>query len=576
MVNNEIYQEFCLDLVDEYLSELSGNGKNDDYIIGQRPTEKIAIGILDSGFNENDIEDSKRFTQMRMIKVQFYINSLPNGSLKLKLKGNLFYNVIPTYEEAKSFVDKQNDEIRKQDLTGISAEENELFLSYDIVSKFKRIQIDEIVNNIIVSKDNLLKTNEVDFSDELNKKLYDGIDLSDAVFFNSKKISRDSLISKEKYEQYIKQNMGTTDAQIFSGNIRWQFEGKAFLEKTKDPNKNVVTSITIAIDIIKINKYCIPLYNCGLEIEAQDGLEYESIVLDNFEKSYKVDPKVKTKGEWLSAECVGNKIITNNVPKYIEKKLLTNNALKDNTDFKNLQNNPIYNLNVILKKMTDYYEMISFINSENNEYKKDVDKFKFELNRFKRGIEILDDPDFNSIKEAFVLMNKTFENQNYSSWRLFQLVFIVSMVADIVYNDNKDLLKSSLYNYSDENEAEIIYFPTGGGKTEAFLGTVVLSCFYDRLTGKNFGVNTIIKYPLRLLSIQQLERTFNVLYKANKVMFNYEPLKEAEPFSLGYFVGSSNTPNQINEDEIDKIFDRKEEYTLINKCPVCGAKIDIK
>ena len=90
-------------------------------------------------------------------------------------------------------------------------------------------------------------------------------------------------------------------------------------------------------------------------------------------------------------------------------------------------------------------------------------------------------------------MNKTFEN-SFPSWRLFQIVFIVSMISDIVYNDNPDLLESELYNYAESEEAEIIYFPTGGGKTEAFLGTVVLSCFYDRLCGKNYGVNTIIKY----------------------------------------------------------------------------------
>ena len=60
--------------------------------------------------------------------------------------------------------------------------------------------------------------------------------------------------------------------------------------------------------------------------------------------------------------------------------------------------------------------------------------------------------------------------------------------------------------------------PTGGGKTEAFLGTVILSAFYDRFIGKNYGVNTIIKYPLRLLSIQQLERTLEVILRANKVL----------------------------------------------------------
>ena len=63
-----------------------------------------------------------------------------------------------------------------------------------------------------------------------------------------------------------------------------------------------------------MKRYCIPLFNSGLEIEARNGLNFEEITLDNFEKTYKADSSIKAKGEWLSAECVGNKIITKNVP----------------------------------------------------------------------------------------------------------------------------------------------------------------------------------------------------------------------------------------------------------------------
>lgn len=582
MNENETYQKFCLDLVDKYLDELSGNGENDDYIIGKRPTEKIAIGILDSGYDDSEVA---RYLQMRMIKVQFYVNSNEEGIMNLNLKGNFYYNVVPTYEEEKKYADELDEEIKKQDLTSVEEEEHEVFSKHDIVPKYKRIRIDDIIKNISISKKELLTKKQIDFSDEINNRLYDSVDFSDAVFFNTREISKDALESKEKYDEYIKQHTGNVDSQIFPANIKWQFQGTMSLEKTKDVNKNIVTVVIRNVTEksqdyyakdFELKKYCIPLYNSGIEITAEDGLEFESIVLDNFEKSYKVDPRVKTKGEWLSAECIDNKIITKNIPKYIEMRLLTNDNLKDNTNFKNLQEDPITNLNVILKAMTDYYETISSVNTNNEEYLKDVNKFKFELKRFKRGVDILSDPDFKSIMQAFILMNKTFENNSFSSWRLFQLVFIVSMVSDIVYNDNKDLLKSELYNYSEAEEAEIIFFPTGGGKTEAFLGTVVLSCFYDRLTGKQFGVNTIIKYPLRLLSIQQLERTFNVLYKANNVMKNYEPLKDSEPFSIGYFVGSSNTPNQINEDEIEKIYEHKDDLTLINRCPECGGNVEIK
>ena len=96
MNEKKIYQEFCLDLTKKYLDELSGNGEKDDYIYEIRPTEKIAIGILDSGINN---DEATRYTSMPMIKVQFYVDSYEAGELSLNLKGNLYYNVLPAYQE---------------------------------------------------------------------------------------------------------------------------------------------------------------------------------------------------------------------------------------------------------------------------------------------------------------------------------------------------------------------------------------------------------------------------------------------------------------------------------------------
>ena len=581
MNEKKIYQEFCLDLTKKYLDELSGNGEKDDYIYEIRPTEKIAIGILDSGINN---DEATRYTSMPMIKVQFYVDSYEAGELSLNLKGNLYYNVLPTYQEQLEYAKKCEDIIKKQDLTGLDEEEQKVFYQNEFLPKFKRVKIDSIIKDIIINKKELMNNGKVDFSSQINNKLFSSIDLSDAVFYNERNIINDALESEEKYNKYIVEHFGNSDQQIFKANLKWEFSGYATFEKTKDENKNVITIVienkteksdSYYAKDFELKKYCVPLFNSGLEIEARNGLNFEEITLDNFEKTYKADSSIKAKGEWLSAECVGNKIITKNVPIYIEKRLLTNDAFIDNASVLNLQKEPEENLRKILSGMKEYYDKIASLNTDNKEYINDVKKFKFEIKRFERGLKILEDPDFSNVRKAFILMNKTFEN-SFPSWRLFQIVFIVSMISDIVYNDNPDLLESELYNYAESEEAEIIYFPTGGGKTEAFLGTVVLSCFYDRLCGKNYGVNTIIKYPLRLLSIQQLDRTFGVIYKANNVMKNDDELKSCEPLSLGYFVGQSNTPNKIDETDVPKIIERKKDFTLIDTCPSCSGKIDIR
>ncbi len=80
---------------------------------------------------------------------------------------------------------------------------------------------------------------------------------------------------------------------------------------------------------------------------------------------------------------------------------------------------------------------------------------------------------------------------------MFQIVFIVSR-ADIAACDENVLLDSQK-DQTTLNEVSLLYFPTGGGKTEAFLGVLIFNLFFDRYRGKKCGVTSILRYPLRLL-----------------------------------------------------------------------------
>ncbi len=576
------YQDFCKDLTEKYLKELSGEGENSDYIYNMRPTEKIVIGILDSNI-KND--EATRYTSIPIVKVQFFINNDITGDFKIDFSGNLYYNVLPTYEEQKEYFEKQEIEREKRKFDDLEPQEevenSDNYENTQFILKYKKVSINNIWNNIVISKKDLLENGKIDISDRLNSAIQN-LDFGDSVFYDTRDIQKSILSSKEKFEKYIKTHLGDTDNQIMHSNPKWKFSAYLECKNSNEKSKSVVTVVLENItekgqdynaNDFENKKYATALFNVGLQIEPRNGAEFEEIELDNFEKSYKVNSKVVTKGEWLSAEYENGKIVTKNVPQFIEKRLITKNEYADNTNLKNLQQNPIENLKIILKGMNDYYEAIGSQNIDDNDYRDDLRKFKQEIRRFEMGIQILEDPEFESMKKAFICMNKTFE-EKFPSWRLFQIVFITSMISDIVYNENKDYLESEIYNYKDYSVAEIIYFPTGGGKTEAFLGTVILSAFYDRFIGKNYGVNTIIKYPLRLLSIQQLERTLEVILRANKILRETEEIKDKPIFTLGYFVGSSNTPNVIKEDKIAK-YEHKKEYILVDKCPECGEKIDV-
>ncbi|AFE05821.1 helicase domain-containing protein [Corallococcus coralloides DSM 2259] len=148
---------------------------------------------------------------------------------------------------------------------------------------------------------------------------------------------------------------------------------------------------------------------------------------------------------------------------------------------------------------------------------------------------------------AFVLMNRAFYERDGKNpkrgWRLFQLAFVLTHVPCLASR----LPEFERYHdpVRDEDTASLLYFPTGGGKSEAFYGTLVFALFLDRLRGKLRGVTALVRYPLRLLTLQQAQRLMRLLVRAELVR-RQEKLGEW-PFEIGFWVGSNNTPNRASE-----------------------------
>ena len=206
---------------------------------------------------------------------------------------------------------------------------------------------------------------------------------------------------------------------------------------------------------------------------------------------------------------------------------------------------------------------------------KEIEGFYTEIKRFNTGINLIEK--HNMVKQAFCYMNEAFKSsaKGYSTWRLFQIVFIVSLILDVVAHEPDLMLEDDIVAKAKTDDVDILYFPTGGGKTEAFLGIMVFNLFFDRLRGKECGVTSMIKYPLRLLSVQQVQRVSNILAKAE--IIRREHILPGEEFSLGYFVGEHNTPNSIKDGKRQSIEEMTEteldeRYRLLDVCPFCGQK----
>ncbi|ACM27885.1 DEAD/DEAH box helicase family protein [Rhizobium rhizogenes] len=149
--------------------------------------------------------------------------------------------------------------------------------------------------------------------------------------------------------------------------------------------------------------------------------------------------------------------------------------------------------------------------------------------------------------QAWLMMNESFGRRDRKDpergWRLFQLAFILAHIPTFAsrmeeYADAFDVER-------DELAASLLYFPTGGGKSEAFYGALVFAIFLDRLRGKDRGITAMIRYPLRLLTLQQAQRLLRLIVWSEVV--RKEKNVGNWPIEIGFWVGSSNTPNRFSQ-----------------------------
>ncbi|WP_249856491.1 DISARM system helicase DrmA [Bacillus safensis] len=158
-------------------------------------------------------------------------------------------------------------------------------------------------------------------------------------------------------------------------------------------------------------------------------------------------------------------------------------------------------------------------------------------------------------------------------WRLFQLIFLLMNVAGI--SDEQHI---------DREIVDLIWFPTGGGKTEAYLGVAAYVMAYRRLLApkqvdKYAGITVFMRYTLRLLTTQQFQRAAALICAAEVLRKPNANLFGEEPFSIGLWIGQDSSPNKFVDamDKLEQLRDGKEVKTgnpiqLIN-CPWCGAEL---
>ncbi len=133
------------------------------------------------------------------------------------------------------------------------------------------------------------------------------------------------------------------------------------------------------------------------------------------------------------------------------------------------------------------------------------------------------------------------------SWYPFQLAFLLLNLPGITRLDHKDRSESA------EAVADLLWFPTGGGKTEAYLGLSAYTMALRRLQGPvasrsgEQGIAVLMRYTLRLLTIQQFQRASALICACEVIRREDEKKWGKEPFRIGLWVGQKTTPNTTDQ-----------------------------
>ena len=137
-----------------------------------------------------------------------------------------------------------------------------------------------------------------------------------------------------------------------------------------------------------------------------------------------------------------------------------------------------------------------------------------------------------------------FEQRRNRSWRPFQLAFILLSIPSLADPTHKDRTKPI------EAFADLLWFPTGGGKTEAYLGVAAFAMAVRRLQGKlggydgSRGLTVIMRYTLRLLTLQQFQRASALICAMEllrqEAAADCDTSLGSEPFTIGLWVGTES------------------------------------
>ncbi len=208
-----------------------------------------------------------------------------------------------------------------------------------------------------------------------------------------------------------------------------------------------------------------------------------------------------------------------------------------------------------------------------------VDRMRVAVLRMRAGLNLLSENE--QARLAFAFANRAMLDQmrqheraqgkpradDAYRWRPFQLAFLLTTLESTANADSEF-----------RDTVDLIWFPTGGGKTEAYLGLIAFQIALRRLRHSDTGGGTcvLMRYTLRLLARDQFIRAIRLICALELIRRERKELG-VEPISIGMWVGEATSPNTFKKaaDLLEKARDSGNRPALVlDQCPWCGLEFN--
>lgn len=436
------------------------------------------------------------------------------------------------------------------------------------------------------------------------------------------KLSGQPNVNTEKWNKDMKENL------VFHLKLYTNYSNKYYIKAVIE-NKSLVAKDKFSLSKEKVNQ--LSCFQTEVRIESEKLLpfrDYKSHLYKTDEDKM-LDYLYREKlafGIGHNTACTWENAQSPNTPQWIQSTFLPEYDVKSQSsetgkikgeilNIKNLsvyntdKNNIISNLSKVVEAYRNWIKDERMSSNQNDLGLQNIAKCEQIYNRISNGIRLLSENEnamrafqlantaiylqmfqtakhFNMKKEGFEVWERNevlqHDFQDYATlnfpsirvpeWRPFQLAFILQCLSSFVDE-----------NSNEKELIDLLYFPTGGGKTEAYLAVSAFLIFWRRINyPKSYdGVNIIIRYTLRLLSAQQFERASKMILACEFIRSNHKDLGDKN-ISIGFWVGNQTIPNTIKEaktklDNTQKKLNKGDNFVVnpfqLSNCQWCNTKI---